>query len=250
MGSKTLFWGPHCWKTLHALCALVERNRHEIPGLAQAMVRWLRTLPWVLPCVYCRRSAAKFFRLPRTRLSKKRTNFIRWAYYLHERVNMKLFWQDVKTSGALSAVQKWFAYQPLIHEFEAQARQDAPDDFTTNLWTHFFIFAGYVLTDWPYHSSREFGDEEERLDALYTFWHGLGDLLEILGSRYATVYAQALTSHGVPDEHMSLRDRMLWWERVQRVMGLRVARAHDWLPVCRAAMVGCDPDDTSKVGCY
>ena len=74
----TRYWGPSGWKLLH-LIATKEKN--------EKMTEFIQTLPYVLPCKFCRASLSKYYReLP----FNSQTRLDYWMYQIHNKVNNKL----------------------------------------------------------------------------------------------------------------------------------------------------------------
>ena len=81
----TKFWGPPGWRLLHTLTLTYE------PSNAVAMRQFLLTLPYVLPCKFCRASLTDYYRkLPFEPALKSRTSLTRWLWQIHSLVNDKL----------------------------------------------------------------------------------------------------------------------------------------------------------------
>lgn len=81
----TKFWGPSGWKLLHSLTFTYE------PSNRKAMAEWLSTLPYVLPCKFCRASLADYYAAdPFSRALGSSDSLSRWLYRIHGRVNQKL----------------------------------------------------------------------------------------------------------------------------------------------------------------
>ena len=75
----TRYWGPSGWKLLHLIAA---SNKHS-----SDITDFLETLPYVLPCKFCRASLSKYYgELPFT--STVKLNY--WMYQIHNKVNGKL----------------------------------------------------------------------------------------------------------------------------------------------------------------
>jgi hypothetical protein len=81
----TKFWGPSGWKLLHSLTFTYEPRQRE------AMSEWLATLPYVLPCKFCRASLTDYFREddPDAALQSQ-DSLARFMWRIHGRVNEKL----------------------------------------------------------------------------------------------------------------------------------------------------------------
>lgn len=93
----TRFWGPSGWKLLHLIslddsCALEER--------AWGIARFLETIPYILPCKYCRASLSDYYRQHPYQIGgftangkgqlDPRLDLPKWMYTIHNCVNDKL----------------------------------------------------------------------------------------------------------------------------------------------------------------
>lgn len=86
----TRFWGPCGWNLLHNLAFAYPDNPNK--KNKEDYSSFLETLPYVLPCIYCRRSLTEYYKeLPITSdvLSNKK-NLCYWLYQIHNKVNDKL----------------------------------------------------------------------------------------------------------------------------------------------------------------
>jgi hypothetical protein len=107
MGVKTYYWGKPGWAFIH-ICAYlldVSKSQHET-------VFWF-CITKALPCVYCRKSAGIFLES----IYSKPIDNKRFAYLLHQEVNLKLFTQELMASeyDAISLIiNRWSSYQPKI----------------------------------------------------------------------------------------------------------------------------------------
>jgi hypothetical protein len=88
----TRFWGPSGWKLLH----LVTFDYHYTPEHATIYGHFFETLPYILPCKFCRASLTDYYREhpfdPRRDLKK-------WMYDIHNCVNDKLRKQGLNPSA-------------------------------------------------------------------------------------------------------------------------------------------------------
>ena len=82
----TKFWGPSGWKFLHSLTFTYDPGRQRA-----SMDAWLATLPYVLPCKFCRASLTDYFRAddPSAALESQ-DDLARFMWRIHSRVNEKL----------------------------------------------------------------------------------------------------------------------------------------------------------------
>ena len=91
----TRFWGPPGWKLLHAIASSYADHPHETER--HNYKTWFRTLPHLLPCIYCRRSLTQYYKelpIEGTTPSKcpflNRMYLMQWLYDIHNKVNDKL----------------------------------------------------------------------------------------------------------------------------------------------------------------
>jgi hypothetical protein len=99
----TKFWGPPGWKLLHTMTLAYE------PSRALQMREFLLTLPYVLPCKFCRCSLTDYYReLDYEPALKSRSALIRWLWKIHSMVNDKLRaqGQTIPADPSLAEVRK------------------------------------------------------------------------------------------------------------------------------------------------
>lgn len=86
----TKFWGPSGWKLLHLITFAAEHpTRSEITDLQC----FFSTLPYVLPCKFCRKSLSEYlveFPLETALKSKEPYAIAKWLWQIHNCVNSKL----------------------------------------------------------------------------------------------------------------------------------------------------------------
>jgi nitroimidazol reductase NimA-like FMN-containing flavoprotein (pyridoxamine 5'-phosphate oxidase superfamily) len=92
----TRFWGPSGWKLLHLITFTYEPNIDNQPLLTK---NFLETLPYILPCKFCRASLTDYYRELPFEIEKdgkiesvleSRDKFTKWMYDIHNLVNNKL----------------------------------------------------------------------------------------------------------------------------------------------------------------
>jgi hypothetical protein len=89
----TRFWGPSGWKLLHLITFKYD------PKNAQCTANFLETLPYILPCKFCRASLTDYYRkLPYISVLESRSKFTKWMYNIHNCVNDKLRKQGLNPS--------------------------------------------------------------------------------------------------------------------------------------------------------
>lgn len=236
MGVRTKAWGPHAWKFIHGLCKSVDDSNHEI----DIMVNFLTNLNQVLPCIYCRKSMGKFVKATNTN-PKLAKSFAKWAYLIHERVNKKLFWQDVSVNS--KNVWKWLGYQP---DF-TQVLYILPDN--PQWWFHLFTFTYYIICDYPENK------RSPRVTHIRKFLFNVAKILTKMNYYNGMKLQYALENVKIPDDFdTSLHSRCVYIHNIQLYMRLEGSAiipldTRDIQYVCENAIVGCDPNDKNKVGC-
>ena len=81
----TRFWGPSGWIFLHQITFAYEPTRKEM------IQDFFETLPFVLPCKFCRASLSQYMKDdPITDALSSQAKFTEWLYRIHNQVNDKL----------------------------------------------------------------------------------------------------------------------------------------------------------------
>lgn len=92
----TRFWGPSGWKLLHLVAAdLAAQGKTPSKEVSE----FFETLPYILPCKFCRASLTDYFRadpFPATDPSAME----KWMYTIHNHVNQKLKSQGLPVVSA------------------------------------------------------------------------------------------------------------------------------------------------------
>jgi len=101
----TRFWGPSAWRLLH----LMAFSDHRSPEL----YTFLKNLPYILPCKYCRESLKKFYKESPLRESYK-DRLAKWMYEIHNDVNNKLRKQGFLKTPNPSFAEVKEMYEPLL----------------------------------------------------------------------------------------------------------------------------------------
>lgn len=84
----TRYWGPSGWRLLHLISFSSHPNREDV-------CRFFNTLPYVLPCKYCRKSFSEnIIKDP----IEKADSIPRWLWRIHNKVNAKLRTQHICTT--------------------------------------------------------------------------------------------------------------------------------------------------------
>jgi len=76
----TRYWGPSGWRLLH----LISFSAKVTPTLCE----FFKTIPYILPCKYCRQSLSKYMMEDPIECNKK--NLAKWLWRIHNDVNAKL----------------------------------------------------------------------------------------------------------------------------------------------------------------
>jgi hypothetical protein len=106
----TRFWGPSGWKFLHVLSFTYD------PSSAPDTAEFLATLPYILPCKFCRYSLTEYYaQLPYGDALISQKSLATWMYKIHNYVNDKLRKQglnpspDPKFTDVATMYRKWLA---------------------------------------------------------------------------------------------------------------------------------------------
>lgn len=92
----TRFWGPPGWRMLHLLTFLYNEDN---PSMKKTYREFLRTLPYILPCKFCRASLTDYYKKhPIEPALQSRAALTRWLYDVHNEVNAKLRGQGLTTT--------------------------------------------------------------------------------------------------------------------------------------------------------
>jgi hypothetical protein len=150
----TKFWGPSGWKLLHSITFMYE------PATQKAAMRdWLATIPYVLPCKFCRASLADYYRADPPKLDS-RLSLARWLYRIHGRVNNKLReqGQTIPKDPTFSEVRRQYE-MALAGEGPRQCESFPGWDFLFSIaYNHPFSVKGAPMPDSP--TSEGMDDEE------------------------------------------------------------------------------------------
>jgi hypothetical protein len=81
----TRFWGPSGWRLLHIAVFNYE------PENKKSMRLFLESLPYILPCKFCRASLTEYYEtLPFGPSLESKASLSKWLYDIHNMVNSKL----------------------------------------------------------------------------------------------------------------------------------------------------------------
>lgn len=237
----TRFWGPSGWQLLH----LIAHEPIRTACHANAVLRFMQLLEYVLPCKYCRASFHDYIRLqPLTIETVMDTAaFGRWMYDVHNRVNAKLrgqgllttanpTWADVRTryehmhAGLCKGTPLlgWdfmtsVAYSTPAANYKPVPMPDTPDTHPTDPATR----NRYNLLT-----------RAERIRYLRRWWALIPSILPCAAWRSA--WAAAMQKAGAPPLQQGKNAMMRWMWRVEEAVcvGLHCPTPHRSLPALRA----------------
>jgi hypothetical protein len=113
----TRFWGPSGWKLLH----LITFDYKYSPENAYNYAQFFETIPYILPCKFCRASLTDYYRQYPFMIQDSLNSDIdlkKWLYNIHNCVNDKLRKQglnpnsDPKYSEVKKFYENWIKCQP------------------------------------------------------------------------------------------------------------------------------------------
>ena len=101
-GIMTKVWGPGCWLFLHCMVTgypdKIDKKNKEHLLRRKHTIAFLKQLPYVLPCKYCRESFITFSKqLPVENYANSNKDLCTWLYKMHCKVNKKLGIKDQPT---------------------------------------------------------------------------------------------------------------------------------------------------------
>lgn len=108
----TRFWGPSGWKMLH----LITFDYKYSPTNAIIYAQFFETIPYILPCKFCRASLTDYYKELPFKTNDSLTQGLdlkKWMYDIHNRVNNKLRKQklnptkDPKFEDIKKFYEKW-----------------------------------------------------------------------------------------------------------------------------------------------
>jgi len=105
----TRFWGPDGWNLLHSIAYKYPSNPNKNTKLKYK--RFFKSIPYILPCVYCRNSLHQFYKeSPIEKSLHNNDALFEWLYKIHNKVNDKLKQQGItcKTNPSLSNIKKFY----------------------------------------------------------------------------------------------------------------------------------------------
>lgn len=121
----TRFWGPSGWKLLHLATFTYEPTTQK-----SKMRKFLTTLPFILPCKFCRASLTDYYKKhPYNEALTSRAKLTHWMYDIHNEVNAKLREQGLLTTADPTFAQVKHYYTTWINTTVPSERQQVMWDF-------------------------------------------------------------------------------------------------------------------------
>ena len=118
----TRYWGPSGWNLLHLSAAAYAPDKREQYN------EWLSTLPYVLPCKFCRASLISYYEeLPPEYTSSKTLS--KWVWQIHGKVNNKL-----RSQG--QSIPRDPPFVAVYNKYKSQETDKCPD-----IWKFLFSTA-------------------------------------------------------------------------------------------------------------
>ena len=124
----TRFWGPSGWKLLHLIS--FEYSTES----AWSMANFLETIPYILPCKFCRASLTDYYRQHPYRLHGRmdpKLDLKKWMFTIHNCVNGKL-----RSQGLHPEADPTYAQVKKIY-----TQKKSWDQHLLNLWDFLFSVA-------------------------------------------------------------------------------------------------------------
>lgn len=170
----TRYWGPSGWRLLHMIA---HSNR-----AASNRTFW-ETLPYVLPCKFCRTSLTTYYE--QHPIPKKQEEFPEWLYKIHNLVNQKLRdqGQHLDPNPSFEAVKQ--RYEQLLQQGCAKTCFPGWDFVFSIADNHPDSSPSKPMPDTPEHPPTSLKERnkynlltpKERKTQLKKFWSSLPDVL-------------------------------------------------------------------------
>lgn len=126
----TRFWGPSGWKFLHLTTFFYEPSENKYK-----MSKFLETIPFILPCKFCRASLTEYYdNRPFKPALKSAPRLIKWMYDIHNDVNDKLRKQHLNPNDdpTFDSVKRYY---------EIWIRDSTPEERLQTFWDFLFSVA-------------------------------------------------------------------------------------------------------------
>lgn len=207
----TRYWGPSGWRLLHLITFTYEVAR-------KSQVRVLfETLPYVLPCKFCRKSLAEYMEAdPLEPALESQESLAKWLWRIHNAVNAKLRGQHLPTAPDPSFASVKKEYEGRIAAQCSQSEFEGWDFLFSIAENHPFSRGG--RTSVPFEGCPQ-GDlcaaernrwnlmrPEERMPFYTTFWEAVGPALPF--PQWREVWANCKKDGSMSSRRRALR--ALW----------------------------------------
>jgi hypothetical protein len=184
----TSFWGPPGHKLLHSIayCHSFDFYENIIPK--KIISSFFKSIKYVLPCIYCRRSYTKYLKeLPLKNVEK---NYFKWYYKIHNKINNKL-----RDQGYLSKKNPKYStvlrkYQRYIKKINCMIGWD-------------FLYS--IVFEYPSYS---FEISKSRYNGYITFFTNLKFILPC--KKIRNIYKNYIERYPV-ENYMSVREDFKKW---------------------------------------
>lgn len=183
----TRFWGPSGWKFLHLMTFTYDPTNQR-----KHMRLFLESLPYVLPCKFCRASLTDYYsKHPFSSALESRARLTKWLYTIHNEVNEKLRKQDLNPHPDPT-------FQEVKQRYTTWIETSTPIERLQTYWDFLFSIAYCHPYDTAKNTkpmpncpprvlrckSRKIKNKwntlcpRERMPMYKQFWHTLPDILE------------------------------------------------------------------------
>lgn len=177
----TRFWGPSGWRLLHLITFAYE------PKIQKEAVKGVfMTLPYILPCKFCRYSLTEYMEKLPIKLDSK-TTLSHWLYEIHNKVNEKLRGQalTMEEDPSFASVKK--VYEERLQAGCSQVIFEGWDFLFSVIENHpYSVHGSTPMPDAPEEISVKGKKErnkwnymtaKERMPYFMKFWKSLGEAL-------------------------------------------------------------------------
>ena len=239
----TRFWGPSGWRFLHLLAQDAHRCKKTI--------EWLKLLPYVLPCKYCRASLHDYYIIQplSEEIFCNQESAGKWMYDIHNRVNEKLrgqgllteinpTWPEVREKYSrmytglcnTSPLIGWdfmssIAFTTPSADYSPVPMQDAPESQSD-----------WLTMDIPTKNRYNLLTYKERLAKLAIWWKLIPSILPC--SSWRKSWASSMKSAGEPPLTDGREAMMRWMWKIEEGVcsSLQCATPHSSLPALHDRM--------------
>lgn len=212
----TKFWGPSGWRLLHTLTFTYEPKRQRT-----SMGAFLKTLPYVLPCKFCRASLTDYYDAdPYEKALGSSDALARWLYRIHGRVNDKLRdqGQSIPKDPTFREVQDQYKF--ILETSQSRQCESFPGwDFLFSIaYNHPLTVRGSPMPDVPASAYKADAATKNRWNVLpaaerFKVWRRFWELLPaVMPPAWADAWNGGLKSHCKIDKR---RSAVAWLWRIR-----------------------------------